>query len=69
MFDRFIDERRENSFDPEVKFFDESIGAKIKRSKRTAIANLGRHVRTSTGTGFLDDHTKLVSNPVRIPLS
>jgi dDENN domain len=63
MFDRFIVERRENPFDPEVKFFDESIAAKIKRSKRTVFVNMGRQAKM--GTAFLEDSSKLVSAETR----
>lgn len=62
LFDRFIDERRENCFDPEVKFFDESISAKIKRSKRTVIlSNISRQPRKVIATAFLEDSSTMVS--------
>jgi len=63
MFDRFLEERRENQDDPEVKFFDESISAKINRSKKTALANIGRHAKKATP--FLED----TSAAVRLSIS
>jgi hypothetical protein len=59
LFDRFIEERRESPQDPEVRFFDESINAKVNRSRKNALINL---VRTDMkDTSFLDDTTGVVS--------
>lgn len=61
LFDRFIEERREVE-DPEVKLFDESIAAKINRSKKTVLTNIGRPLSTrraaSAPTEFL--HSSVV---------
>lgn len=50
LFQRFVQERRESPRDPECLFFDESINAKMNRSR---FANLGRGGRRETG--FIDD--------------
>jgi DENN domain-containing protein 5 len=58
LFNRFLEERRDCT-DPEVRFFDESINAKINRSRKTALMNFGRSdVKDTT---FLDDTTRVVS--------
>lgn len=58
LFQRFLGEREEVN-DPEVRFFDESINAKINRSKKTSLMNFGR-VDTKETT-FLDDTSRMVS--------
>jgi len=61
MFMRFVEDRRDSPEDPEVKFFDESINAKINRSKKASFGTLfarpGKHKRD---TSFLDDNSGLV---------
>jgi hypothetical protein len=58
LFHRFLEERRELS-DPEVRFFDESINAKVNRSKKNALMSFGRvEVKDTT---FLDDASRVVS--------
>lgn len=37
MFERFLEERTANPTQPEVRFFDESIAAKLNRSKTNPI--------------------------------
>lgn len=37
MFERFLEERTTNPTQPEVRFFDESIAAKLNRSKTNPI--------------------------------
>lgn len=37
MFERFLEERTSNTGQPEVRFFDESIAAKLNRSKTNPI--------------------------------
>jgi hypothetical protein len=61
MFQSFFYERAENSDDPEVRFFDESIAAKISRSKKAALGNMGRGKKNST---FLNDTTADTSTEV-----
>lgn len=61
MFERFIDDRRENPDDPEVRFFDESINAKMKRSKKNAIMKMRRGGSSHMATSFLDDTSSVVS--------
>jgi hypothetical protein len=60
MFDRFLEERQENPKNPVVLFFDESINAKLNRSKKAALT----HIRRGGGkklTNFLDDRSGVVS--------
>jgi DENN domain-containing protein 5 len=54
MFQNFTEERRESPNDPEVLFFDDSINAKINRSKKVVFT--GRKKETS----FLDDTRSMV---------
>ena len=56
MFQRFLQERRESPHDPECVFFDESINAKINRSKFTSLA------RGKRDTTFIDDKSKTVTD-------
>ena len=56
MFHVFADERRENPTDPEVLFFDDSITAKLNRSKKTALSRGGKKE-----TKFLNDTRSMVS--------
>lgn len=58
LFDCFLRERHELPDDPEVRFFDESIHAKVNRSRKAAIASLGRGHRRDTS--FIDDTSKEV---------
>ena len=58
LFQRFLEERQEVN-DAEVRFFDESIKAKINRSRRNALLNFGR--ADSKQTTFLDDTSWTVS--------
>lgn len=51
-FARFLNERAEIPDDAEILFFDESINAKLNRSKKAAIANLRGGKRP---TNFIDD--------------
>jgi hypothetical protein len=60
LFARFIEDRRNNFDDHEVRFFDESINAKIKRSKKTVLTNIGG-TAVSLTTSFLDDRSNEVS--------
>ena len=55
MFHVFADERRENATDPEVLFFDDSITAKLNRSKMTALTRGGKKE-----TRFLNDTRSMV---------
>lgn len=55
MFQVFTDERRENPTDPEVLFFDDSITAKLNRSKKTALTRGGKKE-----TKFLNDTRSMV---------
>lgn len=57
MFQVFAVERVEDSNDPEVLFFDDSITAKINRSKKATLARGGKKE-----TKFLDDTGSMVSN-------
>lgn len=56
LFQRFLQERRESPNDPECIFFDESINAKLNRSKLKTLANIGRGGRRDTR--FIDDKSK-----------
>lgn len=60
MFEAFVEEHRENTEDPEVRFFEASIQAKLKRSKKNALASLGR-VGKSESSSYLEDRTSSVS--------
>ena len=51
MFQVFTVERRENPSDPEVLFFDDSITAKLNRSKMATLSRGGKKKETR----FLDD--------------
>lgn len=51
LFQRFLEERKENPNLPEVRFFDESIIAKMNRSKKATLANGGK----KKPTPFLND--------------
>ena len=42
LFQRFLEERKENPDLPEIRFFDESITAKRNRSKRETLAKGGK---------------------------
>lgn len=53
LFQRFLEERKDNPEVPEIRFFDESIIAKRNRSKRTTLAKGGKK-----STPFLDDRTR-----------
>lgn len=57
MFQVFTVERHENPHDPEVLFFDDSITAKMNRSKKTALTRGGKKE-----TRFLDDTRSMASN-------
>ena len=50
MFQRFLEERQENPMDPEIRFFDESIIAKLNRSAKAKVSK-------KFTTPFLDDKT------------
>jgi DENN domain-containing protein 5 len=56
MFQGFVVERGESPYDPEVLFFDDSINAKINRSKTMVLT--GRKKETS----FLNDTRSMVSS-------
>jgi len=56
MFQMFTLERRESPRDPEVLFFDDSITAKMNRSKKAALTRGGKKE-----TRFLDDNRSMVS--------
>jgi hypothetical protein len=60
MFDRFLEERQENPKNPVVLFFDESINAKLNRSKKAALTHIGRG-GGKKATDFLDDRSGVVS--------
>ncbi|GKZ00040.1 hypothetical protein MPSEU_000957400 [Mayamaea pseudoterrestris] len=64
LFHRFIEERRERS-DPEVLLFDESINAKINRSKKNALMSFGRP--DMKDTAFLDDTSHSVKETYTPP--
>ena len=66
MFSRFLSERKENPTDPAVLFFDESINAKLNRSKKAALSNIGRGGKKGT-TAFLDDKSALVTDTFAPP--
>ena len=51
MFQRFLEERKDNPNQPEIRFFDESIIAKNNRSKKNALKIAGK----KKPTPFLDD--------------
>ena len=59
LFHRFIEERRDWN-DPEVRFFDESINAKVNRSRKNTLMNFGRS--EVKDTAFLDDTSRVVRN-------
>lgn len=59
MFERFLEDRRQGPEDPEVVFFDESINAKMNRSKKTQLTNIAHGEKTCTA--FLDDTSGVVS--------
>jgi len=59
LFQVFTVERLENSSDPEVLFFDDSITAKINRSKKATLARGGKKE-----TKFLDDTGSMVSRRI-----
>ena len=61
MFQRFLEERKENPMDPEIRFFDESIIAKTNRSKRTKLA------KKTIPTPFLDDEANNVTKTFTPP--
>ena len=63
LFHRFIEERREWN-DPEVRFFDESINAKVNRSRKNTLINFGR--AEVKDTAFLDDTSRMVSNVAKV---
>jgi hypothetical protein len=60
MFDRFLEERQQNPNNPVVVFFDESINAKLNRSKKAALTHIGRG-GGKKATDFLDDRSGVVS--------
>jgi hypothetical protein len=60
MFDRFLEERQQNPRNPVVVFFDESINAKLNRSKKAALTHIGRGGGKKS-TDFLDDRSGVVS--------
>jgi hypothetical protein len=66
MFDCFIQERHELPNDPEVRFFDESITAKVNRSKKVALTQMGRGGKKKE-TAFLNDTSDEVSARVLCP--
>jgi hypothetical protein len=59
MFSRFLEESIKKE-DPAVLFFDESINAKLNRSKKAALTHIGRGGGKKT-TDFLDDRSAVVS--------
>jgi hypothetical protein len=61
MFQRFLEERKENPDDPEILFFDESIIAKQNRSKTTTLTTGGKK-----RTVFLENESWKVSSMVSI---
>lgn len=63
MFQRFLEEREENPMDPQIRFFDESIIAKLNRSKKTTLANGGKKVPTP----FIDDESETVTKTFTPP--
>jgi hypothetical protein len=65
MFDCFIQERNELPNDPEVRFFDESITAKVNRSKKVALTHIGRGGKKETA--FLNDTSDEVRARVLCP--
>jgi hypothetical protein len=65
-FSRFLDERIQNPSDPEIRFFDESIIAKINRSKKQTFSKIGRG-GGKRETSFLKDDSNMVCKE-RIPI-
>eukprot|EP00547_Thalassionema_nitzschioides_P007486 CAMPEP_0194204628 /NCGR_PEP_ID=MMETSP0156-20130528/4096_1 /TAXON_ID=33649 /ORGANISM="Thalassionema nitzschioides, Strain L26-B" /LENGTH=1620 /DNA_ID=CAMNT_0038930687 /DNA_START=42 /DNA_END=4904 /DNA_ORIENTATION=- len=63
MFQRFLEERNEHPEDPEIRFFDESIIAKLNRSKKEAIAKGGKKIPTP----FLDDDSERITKTFTPP--
>jgi hypothetical protein len=63
MFNRFVEDRNEFENDPTFLFFDESISAKLNRSRKKAISHFGRG---KLATPFLNDSSKAVSSSVEI---
>jgi hypothetical protein len=68
MFDRFLEERQQNPRNPVVVFFDESINAKLNRSKKAALTHIGRGGGKKS-TDFLDDRSGVVSLSLQLRLS
>ena len=56
MFHNFVEERRGTPNDPEVMFFDDTINAKLNRSRKVVLT--GRKKETA----FLDDTRSMVCN-------
>eukprot|EP00536_Pseudo-nitzschia_multiseries_P002538 jgi/Psemu1/5747/gm1.5747_g len=52
LFQRFLEERKDNPDLPEIRFFDESIVAKRNRSKKSTLG-----IKAKKPTPFLDDKT------------
>ena len=62
MFSRFVEDRLEGELDPEVLFFDESINAKMNRSKRVTLSGLAKKT-----TSFLDDTSNVTTEAFTPP--
>jgi len=65
-FHRFLEDRQENPDEPEVKFFDQSINAKINRSKKRSLT-LGRPGQKRKDTSFLHDTSGKISETYAPP--
>lgn len=62
-FQHFLEERKANPETPEVRFFEESIIAKVNRSKKATLANGGK----KRPTPFLNDETWKVTRTYTPP--
>ncbi|KAG7363292.1 DENN (AEX-3) domain containing protein [Nitzschia inconspicua] len=62
-FQHFLEERKSNPESPEIKFFEESMIAKLNRSKKATMANGGK----KRPTPFLNDETWKVTKTYAPP--
>ncbi|KAL3936524.1 MAG: hypothetical protein SGBAC_008179 [Bacillariaceae sp.] len=62
MFQCFLETRSEDPKDPQIRFFDECILAKLNRSKKTTLVNGGK-----LATPFLDDESDKVTKTFTPP--
>lgn len=64
MFQRFLETKSEDPKDSQIQFFDESILAKLNRSRKTTLANGGK----KWPTPFLDDESDKITRTFTAPL-